>query len=382
MFSKKIIRNRLILRYAIFIYRIFIPCLTISLININLDFWMFSRLDFHLISRLLKMITLKNVSKIYLRGKKQTVAVDDINLNIEQGDIFGIIGYSGAGKSSLIRLLNRLEPVTKGEVIVGKYNITTSSEREIRKIRHSIGMIFQHFNLLWSRTVRENIEFPLEISGLDKKQRFQRASELMTLVGLADKADEYPSTLSGGQKQRVGIARALANNPDVLLCDEATSALDPKKTQTILALLAEINKKMNITIVLITHEMQVVKAICNKVAVIEQGRIIEQGEVLKIFNQPKHNVTQQFLSQSIQVIDNNDDIDDIKQQSTVIKLLLQEGKKYDYLLYDLISKFNEPVNLIKGSFSQENGFIYLQLNNKSDEIIQYLESNNFDIAVL
>ncbi|WIF73474.1 ATP-binding cassette domain-containing protein [Proteus vulgaris] len=176
------------------------------------------------------MITLKNVSKIYLRGKKQTVAVDDINLNIEQGDIFGIIGYSGAGKSSLIRLLNRLEPVTKGEVIVGKYNITTSSEREIRKIRHSIGMIFQHFNLLWSRTVRENIEFPLEISGLDKKQRFQRASELMTLVGLADKADEYPSTLSGGQKQRVGIARALANNPDVLLCDEATSALDPKTT--------------------------------------------------------------------------------------------------------------------------------------------------------
>lgn len=343
---------------------------------------MFSRLDFHLMSRLLKMITLKNVSKIYLRGKKQTVAVDDINLNIEQGDIFGIIGYSGAGKSSLIRLLNRLEPVTKGEVIVGKYNITTSSEREIRKIRHSIGMIFQHFNLLWSRTVRENIEFPLEISGLDKKQRFQRASELMTLVGLADKADEYPSTLSGGQKQRVGIARALANNPDVLLCDEATSALDPKTTQTILALLAEINKKMNITIVLITHEMQVVKAICNKVAVIEQGRIIEQGEVLKIFNQPKHNVTQQFLSQSIQVIDNNDDIDNIKQQSTVIKLLLQEGKKYDYLLYDLISKFNEPVNLIKGNFSQENGFVYLQLNNKSDEIIQYLESNNFDIAVV
>ncbi|MGC2866753.1 methionine ABC transporter ATP-binding protein [Proteus vulgaris] len=328
------------------------------------------------------MITLKNVSKIYQRGKKQTIAVDDINLNIEQGDIFGIIGYSGAGKSSLIRLLNRLEPVTKGEVIVGKYNITTSSEREIRKIRHSIGMIFQHFNLLWSRTVRENIEFPLEISGLDKKQRFQRASELMKLVGLADKADEYPSTLSGGQKQRVGIARALANNPDVLLCDEATSALDPKTTQTILALLAEINQKMNITIVLITHEMQVVKAICNKVAVIEQGKIIEQGEVVKIFNQPKHKVTQQFLLQSVHVTDNSDDIENIKQQSTVIKLLLQEGKKYDYLLYDLISKFNEPVNLIKGSFSQENGFIYLQLNNKSDEIIQYLENNKFDIAVV
>lgn len=343
---------------------------------------MFSRLDFQLISELIKMITLKNVSKIYQRGKKQTVAVDDINLNIEQGDIFGIIGYSGAGKSSLIRLLNRLEPVTKGEVIVGKYNITNSSERDIRKIRHSIGMIFQHFNLLWSRTVRENIEFPLEISGLDKQQRFQRASELMALVGLADKADEYPSTLSGGQKQRVGIARALANNPDVLLCDEATSALDPKTTQTILALLAEINKKMNITIVLITHEMQVVKAICNKVAVIEQGKIIEQGEVLKVFNQPEHKVTQQFLSQSAHVTDTLDDIENIKQQSTIIRLLLQENKKYDYLLYDLISKFNEPVNLIKGNFSQKNGFIYLQLNNKSDEIIQYLKNNNFNITVV
>ncbi|OAT47423.1 ATP-binding component of an ABC superfamily methionine transporter [Proteus hauseri ATCC 700826] len=328
------------------------------------------------------MITLKNVSKIYRRGKKQTVAVNDINLNIAQGDIFGIIGYSGAGKSSLIRLLNRLEPVTNGEVIVGKHNITTSSEREILKIRHSIGMIFQHFNLLWSRTVRENIEFPLEISGVDRQKRHQRADELMALVGLTDKADEYPSTLSGGQKQRVGIARALANNPDVLLCDEATSALDPKTTQTILSLLAEINKKMNITIVLITHEMQVVKAICNKVAVIEQGRIIEQGDVKNVFNKPKHKVTQQFLSQTAYITDNIDDIEKIKQQGTVIRLFLQENKNFDYLFYDLVSQFNEPIKLVRGNFSQENGFIYLQLTNKSNEIIQYLKNNKFNISIL
>lgn len=328
------------------------------------------------------MITLKNVSKIYQRGKKQTVAVDNINLNISQGDIFGIIGYSGAGKSSLIRLLNRLETVTKGEVIVGQNNITTSSEKEIRKIRHSIGMIFQHFNLLWSRTVRENIEFPLEISGVNKKQRTERANELMALVGLSDKAEEYPSTLSGGQKQRVGIARALANNPDVLLCDEATSALDPKTTQTILSLLAEINRKLNITIVLITHEMQVVKAICNKVAVIEQGKIIEQGDVSTVFEKPKHHVTQQFLSQSTHPIDSNDDIIALKQQGTIIRVLLQENKQQDYFLYDLISQFNEPIKLIKGNFSQENGFIYLQLKNKSNEIIHYLENNNFNLTVI
>lgn len=328
------------------------------------------------------MITLKNVSKIYQRGKKQTVAVDGINLNIEQGDIFGIIGYSGAGKSSLIRLLNRLETTTTGEVLVGQHNITTSSEREIRKIRHSIGMIFQHFNLLWSRTVRENIEFPLEISGLNKSQRHQRASELMALVGLSDKADDYPATLSGGQKQRVGIARALANNPDVLLCDEATSALDPKTTENILSLLAEINRKINITIVLITHEMQVVKTICHKVAVIDDGKIVEQGKVNTVFNHPQHIITQQFLLQSAPIIDAIEDIKLLKQTGSVIRLLLQENQQQEYFLYDLISIFDEPIKLVKGQFCQKKGFIYLQVKNKHHEIIQYLTHNNFNITVL
>ncbi|HFF8522796.1 TPA: methionine ABC transporter ATP-binding protein [Providencia rettgeri] len=323
------------------------------------------------------MITLKNVSKIYSRNKKQTVAVDNINLNIAAGDIFGIIGYSGAGKSSLIRLLNRLEETTSGEIIVGQHNITHSDEKAVLKIRQSIGMIFQHFNLLWSRTVRENIEFPLQISGFDKKKRKARVDELMALVELTDKADEYPSMLSGGQKQRVGIARALANNPDVLLCDEATSALDPKTTQTILQLLARINRKLNITIVLITHEMQVVKSICNKVAVIDKGRIVEEGLVSQVFHDPQHTITRQFLSQSEVATDTPEDLKAILADGPIIRVVLDEEKQSHYLLYDLISQFNEPIKLIKGAFNQDTGFLYLQFlpeTEKLTDAIEYLKN--------
>ncbi|MFD1092751.1 methionine ABC transporter ATP-binding protein [Providencia vermicola] len=323
------------------------------------------------------MITLKNVSKIYSRNKKQTVAVDNINLNIAAGDIFGIIGYSGAGKSSLIRLLNRLEDTTSGEIIVGQHNITHSDEKAVLKIRQSIGMIFQHFNLLWSRTVRENIEFPLQISGFDKKKRKARVDELMALVELTDKADEYPSMLSGGQKQRVGIARALANNPDVLLCDEATSALDPKTTQTILQLLARINRELNITIVLITHEMQVVKSICNKVAVIDKGRIVEEGFVSQVFHDPQHAITRQFLSQSEVATDTPEDLETILADGPVIRVVLDEEKQSHYLLYDLISQFNEPIKLIKGAFNQGTGFLYLQFlpeTEKLTDAVEYLKN--------
>ncbi|HDN2513334.1 TPA: ATP-binding cassette domain-containing protein [Providencia rettgeri] len=323
------------------------------------------------------MITLKNVSKIYSRNKKQTVAVDNINLNIAAGDIFGIIGYSGAGKSSLIRLLNRLEETTSGEIIVGQHNITHCDEKAVLKIRQSIGMIFQHFNLLWSRTVRENIEFPLQISGFDKKKRKARVDELMALVELTDKADEYPSMLSGGQKQRVGIARALANNPDVLLCDEATSALDPKTTQTILQLLARINRELNITIVLITHEMQVVKSICNKVAVIDKGRIVEEGLVSQVFHDPQHTITRQFLSQSEVATDTPEDLKAILADGPIIRVVLDEEKQSHYLLYDLISQFNEPIKLIKGAFNQGTGFLYLQFlpeTEKLTDAIEYLKN--------
>ena len=306
------------------------------------------------------MITLKNVSKIYQRNKKQTIAVDNINLNISAGDIFGIIGYSGAGKSSLIRLLNKLENTTSGEVIVGGHNITRSNEKSILRIRQSIGMIFQHFNLLWSKTVRENIEFPLQISGVKKKQRQQRVIELMALVGLTDKADEYPSMLSGGQKQRVGIARALANNPDVLLCDEATSALDPKTTQNILELLARINRELNITIVLITHEMQVVKSICNKVAVIDKGKIVEEGLVTSVFHHPQHAITRQFLAQSNIDSDSQNDLQELLVLGPILRIILDNENLSGYLFYDLVTKFNHPIRLVKGAFSQGSGFIYLQ----------------------
>lgn len=329
------------------------------------------------------MITLKNVSKIYQRNKKQTIAVDNINLNISAGDIFGIIGYSGAGKSSLIRLLNRLEDTTSGEVIVGEHNITRSTEKSILKIRQSIGMIFQHFNLLWSKTVRENIEFPLQISGFDKKKRQQRVIELMELVGLMDKADEYPSMLSGGQKQRVGIARALANNPDILLCDEATSALDPKTTQNILELLARINHELNITIVLITHEMQVVKSICNKVAVIDKGRIVEEGLVTSVFHQPQHAITRQFLAQSNIDSASQDDLQELLTLGPIIRVTLDNENLNGYLFYDLINKFNQPIRLVKGAFSQGNGFIYLQFPENKElfsEAITYL-TNEKNVVV-
>lgn len=323
------------------------------------------------------VITLKNVSKIYEQNKKQTIAVDNINLNISSGDIFGIIGYSGAGKSSLIRLLNRLEDATNGEITVGQHNITRSSEKSILKIRQSIGMIFQHFNLLWSRTVRENIEFPLQISGVSKKQRKARVDELMALVGLTEKADDYPSMLSGGQKQRVGIARALANNPDVLLCDEATSALEPKTTQNILELLARINREFKITIVLITHEMQVVKSICNKVAVLDKGSIVEEGLVKTVFHNPQHAITRQFLSQSELATDNQDDLDHFRAQGPIIRIVLDNEKNSDYLLYELISQFNEPIKLLKGTFNQGNGFLYLQFlpeTEKLANIVEYLKN--------
>lgn len=323
------------------------------------------------------VITLKNVSKIYSQSKKQTIAVDNINLNIAAGDIFGIIGYSGAGKSSLIRLLNRLEETTDGEIIVGQHNITHSDETSILKIRHSIGMIFQHFNLLWSRTVRENIEFPLQISGFNKKKRKARVEELMDLVGLTEKADEYPSRLSGGQKQRVGIARALANNPSVLLCDEATSALDPKTTQNILALLARINRELNITIVLITHEMQVVRSICNKVAVIDKGKIVEEGLVTSVFHNPQHTITRQFLSQSEIATDTQDDLQINLKQGAIIRIVLDDDKNSDYLLYDLISKFNEPIKLIKGVFNKGSGFLYLQFKLDTEilfDAVKYLQN--------
>lgn len=242
------------------------------------------------------MIQLSHIEKTYDSPSGPVKALKGIDLTIERGEIFGIIGLSGAGKSTLIRCINMLERPTAGKVIVDGQDMTAMSEKELRKARKNIGMIFQHFNLLSSATVYDNIAFPLRLSHTPEAEIKKKVLPLLELVGLADKAHQYPSQLSGGQKQRVGIARALASEPKVLLCDEATSALDPQTTRSILELIQDINRKLSLTVVVITHEMQVIKDICDKVAVIENGVIAEQGTVLEVFTNPQKPITKDFIS--------------------------------------------------------------------------------------
>ncbi|MGF7047072.1 D-methionine transport system ATP-binding protein [Paenibacillus sp. DS2015] len=241
------------------------------------------------------MIELKQLTKEYGKGDRVTTALSNLNLSIEKGEIFGVIGHSGAGKSTLIRCINLLERPTSGEVWVDGVNLTSLNTQQLQKERRRIGMIFQHFNLLSSATVYDNIAFPLRIAHTSKETIAAKVNELLALVGLDEHSDKYPAQLSGGQKQRVGIARALASDPEVLLCDEATSALDPQTTDSILKLLLDINKRFNLTIVLITHEMHVIQSICDRVAVIHAGGIVEYGPVTEVFLKPKHVVTREFI---------------------------------------------------------------------------------------
>ena len=241
------------------------------------------------------MIELTHISKDFGKGRQQVHAVRDVSLSIDTGEIFGIIGFSGAGKSTLVRCINLLERPTAGTVTVDGKEVTALPAKELRQTRKKIGMIFQHFNLMPSRTVAGNVAYPLRGSGLSKKETADKVAHLLELVGIADKANAYPSQLSGGQKQRVAIARALANDPNVLLCDEATSALDPQTTKSILHLLKHLNETLGITIVIITHEMAVVKEICQRVAVMEHGRVVEQGEVFSVFADPKQEITKNFI---------------------------------------------------------------------------------------
>ncbi|WP_295101877.1 methionine ABC transporter ATP-binding protein [uncultured Microbacterium sp.] len=244
------------------------------------------------------IVTLTNVSKTYpsrTRDESEVVAVDDVTLSIEKGDVFGIIGYSGAGKSTLVRLINALEPATSGTITVDDVDITALKESELRKVRGGIGMIFQQFNLFSSRSVKANIAYPLKLAGWSKPDIEKRVAELLSFVGLADKAKAYPEQLSGGQKQRVGIARALATGPAILLADEATSALDPQTTHEVLDLLKRVNQEQGVTIVVITHEMDVIRTIATKVAVMENGRVIEQGDVFDVFSAPQNPASQRFV---------------------------------------------------------------------------------------
>lgn len=244
-------------------------------------------------------IEFRNITKVFQQKKAKVKALDDVSLTVDSGEIIGIIGYSGAGKSTLVRMINGLDTPTSGELLLDGQNIVGMSEKKLRGIRRNIGMIFQQFNLMNSRTAAGNIEYPLQLQGIGKRERQQRVQELLDFVGLGDKGKSYPEQLSGGQKQRVGIARALATNPSLLLADEATSALDPTTTQEVLDLLRRVNKELGITIVVITHEMEVVRSIADKVAVMENGRVVEQGSVYQVFSNPQTAVAAKFVATSL-----------------------------------------------------------------------------------
>ena len=244
-------------------------------------------------------IEFREITKVFKQKKARVKALDNVSMTIEPGEIVGIIGYSGAGKSTLVRMINGLDTPSAGELLLDGTNIVGMSEKKLRGIRRNIGMIFQQFNLMNSRTAAGNIEYPLQLQGVGKQERAQRVQELLDFVGLGDKGKSYPEQLSGGQKQRVGIARALATNPSLLLADEATSALDPTTTQEVLDLLRQVNKEFGITIVVITHEMEVVRSIADKVAVMENGRVVEQGSVYEVFSNPQTSVAAKFVATSL-----------------------------------------------------------------------------------
>ena len=309
------------------------------------------------------MIVLKNISKVFTPGRLAITAVDNVNLTVEQGQIYGIIGYSGAGKSTLIRLLNGLEKPTSGSVMINGHDISAARGESLRQARLKISMVFQHFNLLWSRTVSENIAFSMQIAGASKASIKARVAELITLVGLSGRENAYPSQLSGGQKQRVGIARALANNPDVLLCDEATSALDPQTTDQILDLLLDINRRFKLTIVLITHEMHVVRKICDRVAVMENGKVVEEGDVLSVFTHPQQPITRQFVRQVSQYTEEDEFNPQLASElgGVVIKLTFTGQRTHRPVVGELTLRYGLPFNILHGKMTQTAHGVFGQL---------------------
>ena len=296
-------------------------------------------------------IEIKNLSKRFEIKGNQIVALDKINLKIEKGDIYGIIGMSGAGKSTLVRSINYLEKPSEGQVLIDGVELSELSEKDLRKKRSEIGMIFQNFNLLEQKNVLDNICFPLEITGVKRKEARSRARELLKVVNLEEKEKVYPSQLSGGQKQRVAIARALATNPKILLCDEATSALDPQTTGAILDLLKEINERLGITIVIITHQMSVVTEICKKVAIIDSGRLVEEGTVEQIFETPKSDATKELISGKKIRFTPLECLDSERK----IRIVFKDNSAYEPIISNLILKFGVPVNILKADTKNVHG---------------------------
>jgi len=334
------------------------------------------------------MIKITELTKIYRSSSGEVLALEKINLEIERGEIFGIIGLSGAGKSTLIRCINMLEKPTSGQVVVNGLELTSLPPKEIRRARQNIGMIFQHFNLLSSRTVAENVAFPLEIAGKSKGEIKTRVSELLEMVGLAEKTTVYPSQLSGGQKQRVGIARALANNPEVLLSDEATSALDPDTTRSILSLLKEINQRLALTIVIITHEMGVIKDICDRVAVIEDARIVEQGMVLDLFTSPKTATAKRFVDS---VIRQGKAVAWTRQhvRGTLVRLSFVGEAAGDPLISQLVRRYDVDTNILHGTVDRVKdttfGTLVVEIRGERaavDQAFEFLKSRGIVVEVI
>ena len=315
-------------------------------------------------------ILIQNVCKNFSTKEGTVHALKNVNLSIEPGDIFGIIGMSGAGKSTLVRCMNFLEVPSEGKVRIDGKSLGDFTEKELRKEREKIGMIFQHFNLLMQKNVLENVCFPLYIQGKKKAAARTRAMELLEIVGLADKAKAYPAQLSGGQKQRVAIARALASDPEILLCDEATSALDPQTTSSILELLQDINRKFGITIVIITHQMSVVREICTHVAIMKEGEVKEQGLVAEIFNHPQSQVAKELISGDTGAdVANKVTAQPEIQGGEKIRIVFSENSAFEPVIANLVLTFHEPVNILKADTKNVGGVA------KGEMILQFMEDS-------
>ena len=341
------------------------------------------------------MIRLENVSKTFTDSNKEVHAVNNVSLTINDGDIFGIIGFSGAGKSTLVRCINLLERPTEGKVFVDDAEITALSGKELRKARKKIGMIFQHFNLMPSRTIFGNVAYPLRGSGLSKEEIKEKVHHLLELVGISEKENAFPSQLSGGQKQRVAIARALANDPNILLCDEATSALDPQTTKSILKLLQQRNQTLGITVVVITHEMAVVKEICNRVAVMDHGDVVEEGEVFHVFASPKESLTRSFIktTSNLQKIEEliaaDSPVVATKEGELIVRLSYVEKNTSEPLISTVTQKFGIILNIVFADVeivqnAPIGGTVAIVSgeSSKIDEALQYLRDKNVGVEVI
>ena len=341
------------------------------------------------------MLELKHITKTFDTDAGPVTAVNDVSLTINQGEIFGIIGFSGAGKSTLVRCINLLERPTSGEVVIDGTDLTRLSDADLRVVRRRIGMIFQHFNLMPSRTVFDNIALALRHSGLDKAARAKKIESLLELVGLSDKINAYPAQLSGGQKQRVAIARALANDPKVLLCDEATSALDPQTTRSILRLLKEVNEKLKLTIVVITHQMGVIKEICDRVAVMKTGRIVEEGSILEIFAHPKDALTKDFINTAnnvkkfLEVVKSGALADELKPGDKALLLTYLGKSAGEPMVVALYERFGVKANIVFGNIDfiagQALGKLGIVLSGTPESIAaaeDYLKNNGVTIEEL